>query len=272
MSLPEWYKEWIDRVSNIVSFVFPFDWNSKKRYLDWLELNWINEDEYLKEAQDVWTFVHLQLEKKVLKKRLQKSKPLFNLHQAEIEFWIEYLEWLDGDFIPEKVVIDSQERYQGTIDLVRIDEKNKKVWLYDWKTWGIAKKKYWLPNKYKKPYDKIKKVALQLSLYAEYYRNLGYTVEWIYVLWLHETGCYEYELELYSTRKLNHIIRAYQKAKNRKIQINHISDMIIELRKPTEQYGYINITIDMYKEQSWKTKEELIEEWIDAINYIVNKK
>jgi hypothetical protein len=72
-----------------------------------------------------------------------------------------------------------------------------------------------MTNKYKKPYDKIKKVALQLSLYAEYFRELGYDVEYIAVERLHETGCYEYILKLYSTEELNTILKNYEKEKSK---------------------------------------------------------
>jgi ATP-dependent exoDNAse (exonuclease V) beta subunit len=64
--------------------------------------------------------------------------------------------------------IQVEGKYQGTIDLLAwIDGEQ---WILDWKTYGIAqeilqtKSSSW---KYKKPYDKLKKATLQLSLYAK---------------------------------------------------------------------------------------------------------
>lgn len=209
MSLPEGYKEWVERVSNIVSYVYPFDWDWKNRYLNWLCLNGIEEESYMKEACDVGTMVHKAMEDEILWNNVHIDED----HRTEVEYWIHYLNALKWELIPEVVILDKKERYQGTTDLVRIDEETKTVWLYDWKTWGIAKKKFDLPNKYRKPYDKLKKVALQLSLYAEYYRAQWYEIGWIYVVWLHETGCYPFELELYSTKKLNKILKDFKNAK-----------------------------------------------------------
>ena len=71
MSLPEGYLEWVERVSNIVSFAFPFKGtNAEDKYEEWLGdygmfngRRWyaIDRKEYEKEACDVWTFIHLQL-------------------------------------------------------------------------------------------------------------------------------------------------------------------------------------------------------------------
>lgn len=283
MSLPEWYIEWIARVSNIVSFKFPFAGTpEEQRYLDWLadDVNpkWkrgypIAVEDYMEEACSVWTFIHLQMEKYSLWKRIQKSKPLYKIHKREIEFWVEHIDKLKEKYPevkwqPEQVVRDKRNRYQWTIDLVRVNEETKTVWLYDWKTFWIAKKKWELPNKYKKPAPKLKKLSLQLSLYAETYRQKWYTIGWIYWLCLHETGCYEYELEVYSTRKINNLLREYEFSLSGNIEINHVTDMIVELRKPTEQYWYAQITIDMYKETEWKSINEKIDEAKDAMKYI----
>jgi hypothetical protein len=48
--------------------------------------------------------------------------------------------------------------------------------------------------------------------------------------------------------------------------------MIVELRKPTEQYWYINVIIDMYKETDGKTLEQKIDEAKEIINYTLTKK
>lgn len=210
MSLPDWYKEWVERVSNIVSFVYPFSWEDKQRYLKWLNINWIEEKTYMEEACTIGTFVHDAMERRILKKKQKKKDEAYALHKDEIEYWLSYLKALKWELIPEVIILDKKERYQGTTDLVRVDEETKTVWLYDWKTWWIAKKRFNLPNKYRKPYSKLKKVALQLSLYAEYYREKGYEIGGIYVVWLHETGCYPFELDLYSSESLNEILTNFK--------------------------------------------------------------
>lgn len=232
--LPKGYIPWIDRVSNIVSFNFPFEWNSKEQYLKWLEKNNIPEEEYLEEAQIVWTFVHLQLEKYLLLEPLDLTDRLFNLHKKEIEWWLEFLRDLfikPWKLLSEVVVLDEKQRFQGSIDLIRIDEKTKTVWLYDWKTWGIAKKKWWLNNSPTKNVDKLKKVALQLSLYAEVYRQKGYKIWWIAVLWLHNDWLIEYSLfakdnlkvkdksiRLWSSAELNILLWIYKSKKEEEVE------------------------------------------------------
>ena len=225
---PVGYKKWIERVSNIVSFVFPFEGNSKERYIKWLWLHWVPEDEYLDEAKLVWTFVHKQMETW----GGGRNSALYELHKEEIEYWLSFIRKLSKywELHHEQYIRDYKNRYQWTADLVVINEKKKKVYIYDYKTWGIAKKKwnilyyifgvlmlripiFLMKNTYKKPYDKIKKVALQLSLYGEYYRQLGYSLELISVLWLHETGCYEYKLPIYTTNEINSILEKYEKTK-----------------------------------------------------------
>lgn len=287
MSLPEWYIEWVERVSNIVSFKFPFKGtNAETRYLDWLADNvnpkrkrWfaIAPQDYMDEACSVWTFIHLQMEKYSLWKRLQKSKPLYKIHEREIDHWVKFIDKLtekypDAKWLPEQVVRDKDNRYQWTIDLIRVDEKNKTVYLYDWKTFWIAKKKWNLPDEYKKHTHKLKKLALQLSLYAETYRQKGYKIGWIYWVCLHRTWCYEYELDLYTTDEIDALLALFSLSQaDKDIEFKQITDMIIELRKPTEQYGYCNVTIDMYKETDWKTAYEKIDEAKQAIAYITNK-
>jgi hypothetical protein len=43
----------IPRVSNIISFIFPFEGNGRERYEGWLKKNNINQEEYLEEANAV---------------------------------------------------------------------------------------------------------------------------------------------------------------------------------------------------------------------------
>ena len=90
----EWYDMTIPRVSNIVSFVYPFEWNSKQRYLDWLKKIWISEEEYLWWANELWTFIHNQMENFILWKEIEKTSPLYKEVKNEIKHWIKYLKTL----------------------------------------------------------------------------------------------------------------------------------------------------------------------------------
>lgn len=313
--LPEWYKKGIARVSDIVSFYSPFkgtEW--ERRYFDWLadrvpepRKRWftISPDEYTKEACDVWTFVHLQMEKRIKWETLDFENPLFLIHDKEIQWGLQHIDKLmekypDATWETEVVVRDKFNRFQGTIDLVRID--NGRVYLYDYKTWWIAKKKWKLPNNtlnpkwtaYKKDADKLKKVACQLSLYAETYRQKWYEIGWIYLIHLHEQWCFEVSLaaednprqkvphiRIWSTSDINDLLSSYKEAqerlerlaiKNASIIFNKDSKMIFEIRVPLESYAYVNVTIDMYKEKDWKTIDEKIDDARGAIKYYLENR
>lgn len=295
MNLPEWYIDWITRVSSIVSYVYPFKGTDAEiRYLDWLADNvnpkWkrgfaINPQEYMDEACNVWTYVHLQMENYIEWKKPDKRTKNYKLHKNEIDWWIKYIDKLKelypkAIWKPEQIVRDEFDRYQWTIDLIRIDEGNKTVYLYDWKTFWIAKKKWWLPNKYKKPSQKLVKLSLQLSLYANIYIQKWYKIWGIYGVYLHESGCYEYKLNQWTTDDINIVLARYFLSSylprhilnivKEIIIINHIiKDMIIEIRKPTIKYWYVNIIIDMYKEQNGATLEDKIKEAEKAFDLII---
>ena len=255
MSLPIWYIEWVERVSNLVSFKFPFSGNAKERYLKWVydklkdqvkethipssqecmsllqefpSLSGTNiwhlidcEREYLIEAQDLWTFVHLQMELYFEDERLlQREHIMYENNKDAIEWWLTYIDNLrkvrpNLEWKAEQVVIDSNNRYQGTIDMVWVDEENKIVYLYDWKTWWIAKKRWGMPNVARKPYDKLKKLALQLSLYAETYRQKGYKIGGIFWVWLHEDQAFEYDLTIWTTEEIDELITSFYKRSSR---------------------------------------------------------
>jgi len=258
--MPEWYMDDIARVSKIVEFVYPFEWDGKQRYLDWLADNVpekrkrgfsIDEEEYMKEAQDVGTFVHLQMENRINWDNQDVDNPLYTLHKEEIEHWLDYIDNLTEEwweFLTEVYVRDLDDRYQGSIDLVLIHHEKKLIKLFDWKTWGIAKKRYNMPNKYSKPYSKLKKLSLQLSLYANTYIQKWYKIEWIYWVWLHDTWAYEFKLPLISSEEIDDIlIRYFIKDNIPDIPdlIINIENMIIEIQSPTWlQYEYVNIKVD----------------------------
>lgn len=318
MNLPEGYKEWVARVSHVVSHMFPFEWT----YADWAFRKWLLDDvnpqfkrgfavdyqEYMDEATSVWTFIHLQMENYIMGKPINVEDKLYNLHKNEVEHWLAYLQELqdlyptDIIWIAEPVVIDNTERFQGSIDIVRVNEKTKTVWLYDYKSWWVAKKRWNLSNdaidkktwKVKRDLWRFKKVALQLSLYAETYRQKWYEIGGIYVVWLHEQGAFEFSLSsedfpkqksndirIWTSSELSALLLSYQEAEkikkllaieNATIIFNPESIMIFEIRVPTEAYAYINVTIDMYQETKWATIEDKIDDARGAIEYYLKKK
>jgi hypothetical protein len=321
--LPSWYKEWIPRVSNIVSFVYPFKWENKWRYLEWVyKVIWEQikytgeystekaqelskefpdfiwkydiwkiiecEEVYLKEAQNVWTFVHQIMEDYIAWKWIwetKKGKWLYKKHKDVIHWWLEYIDqlkekYIEEDwwkFVAEPVLLDKYNRFQWSSDLVLVNDKFKKVIIKDWKTFWIAKARWNLPNTYRKPYDKIKKWALQFSLYAEVYRQKWYDIEWIHLVYLHETGAYEYELDLYSTDDINNILEKYIR-RDELLPPNidlffKYEPMKVEINTVIPEQAYSNARIIMEDQdlQNWKSMEENIEEAIRLQKYLISK-
>lgn len=316
MWLPEWYIEWVDRVSDIVSFVYPFKWESKKRYIEWVynsiwdqvQYTWEYdtdkarklvaefpefaekydvwrmiecEDEYIKEACDVWTYIHLQLEYYMLW-NLDHIDDTKYVHNETLQYWYRYIDKLKEKYpnikwLPEQVVRDKYNRYQWTIDLIRVDEETKTVWLYDWKTWWIAKHKYWLSNTYRKPYDKLKKLSLQLSLYAETYRQKWYKIWWIYWVWIHESETYEYNLELYSTEEINKILEEFIK-RDELLPPNidlifKYNPMQIEINTviPDQPYSNARVILETDDVGKFNTPQEAIDSAIVLQKYLISK-
>ena len=318
-NLPEGYKEWIPRVSNIVSYKFPFAGEGKKRYLEWVyeslkdqvkfdwdcnrekttkllkefpDLNCHNiwyliqcEETYLTEAQDVGTFIHKQMENYITGEFLD-DWDLFQKHHTVIQNWLNYIDqikrkYTEEDwrrFVAEPVVIDKHKRWQWSCDIAIINEEKKKVVIKDWKTFWIAKKRFGLPNTYRKPYDKIKKWALQFSLYAETYRQKGYEIESIDLVYLHEQGAYEYKLELYSTEDINSLLEKYMTRDSLlptdiSLIFKYNPTMIVEIQTviPEEAYSRASITLEDTDMKKFSNPEEAIEAGIKLQKYLLAK-
>jgi len=282
MALPNWYIDWIPRVSDIVSFVFPFKWEDKARYQEWLAGKWINEDEYLKEAQDVWTFVHQQLENYLNKEKQDIDNKLYKLHKKEIENWIKFIKKIKKkykkkdwwEYVAEPVLLDNKKRYQWSSDLVFINDKKKEVVIIDWKSFGIAKKRWNLPNNYKKPYDKIKKGRLQFSLYWYTFIQQWYKINELILVYLREENYYAYSLEQIDIKELDTILFNYYKnmttKENKNIEIN-FDWFDVEILEPTKQYGNIKVRVDWSKLDNWKTFKENLDNAVKVVNYLKNK-
>lgn len=238
-NLPPWYSEGIPRVSSIVDFVFPFKWDDVNLNVwAWLDKagNPTEQDArlayssdtpylalasiYLREAQDVWTFIHRQLELFLEWEDLEDKEELYELHQEEIENWLTFLsEYNPNNTETEKYIREPQDRYQWSIDLVAdLDWLGRTI--VDWKTYWIARKRFWIPYSanYKKPYDKLKKARLQLSLYAYALGN----IDTICVVELTNGEYHLHILEKYTDKELETILTNFELSKD----INKILDLL----------------------------------------------
>lgn len=198
--LPTKYNSILPRVSAIVEFFYPFSWNARERFEDWLLWNDIWVDEYMKEASEWGTFVHSKLED-YLNWIIYKGR--------------KYRWFIDSGitFIKEHQVIPiameeyiTTEYFQWTMDLVGKIDWEDEEWVLDWKSYGLAKHKFWLPiPAHKRPSDKLKKARLQLSLYA-----MAKWLEKIWVIELTPEGYFFYPLEKIPNEQLIKLCKEYQ--------------------------------------------------------------
>lgn len=169
---PSNYDKLLPRVSSIVEYFYPFIWQAKLRFLDWLASYKIAFSDYMDEASSWWTFVHSQIENYILTNKEYDWED----YKWFIKSWIQFLKDFKVVVVGTEVYTKTPE-YQWTIDL--IGEIDGKKYILDWKTYWLAKYKFWLKiPEYKKPSDKLKKARLQLSLYAR--------AEWIDYIWVIE--------------------------------------------------------------------------------------
>lgn len=213
----EWYDMSLPRVSNIVSFIYPFEWEDKKRYLEWLKKIWTTEEEYLWWANELWTFIHNQMENHILWKKIDKKNPLYLEVKEEIRNWIKYLNELIASWyklLSEVYLIDWEKRYQWTSDLILIKEND--IIIADFKSYWVVKKRYWLPNKDVIDKSKREKVRLQLSLYARayLYHNPHYKCRSVKLIYIHSNLIREYDMEIIPKEEINIIIDRYLKSIN----------------------------------------------------------
>lgn len=256
MGIPKNYIKWVPRVSDIVDYVFPFDKESKKWFTFWLNKNSINEWDYMEEAQEWWTFVHNALEEYVIKRFIPTWK--YNSRYWDIIInWIRFIEdiiqpYIDEwyDVYTEKHIVDYYNRYQGTCDLILIHEWKKDVKLWDYKTWGLAKSKFWLKDKWVVNKKKKEKVKLQLSLYALYFKYLWYNVSSISPVWLKKDAYMEIEISLCSNILIESIANNYNKhiikstyLPEKVFLFHNPKTMQIRINTPIEWLNYSNAEI-----------------------------
>jgi ribosomal protein L11 methylase PrmA len=199
---PTNYKPNLPRVSSIVEFAFPFIWEKKDRFLNWLEEKGVSLEDYMEEACVWGTYVHKAMEDYSNWKKPKKKK-----YTKIIEAGIRFHEEHKLETIGSEVYVSTKD-YQGTVDRLCYlkDLQNEWPWIIDWKTYWLAKDKFGISSTYRKPYDKLKKAQLQLSLYAYAigYKNIGVvelTNDWFY---------YFHPLSLLPKREINKIIKEYK--------------------------------------------------------------
>lgn len=262
------YIDGVARVSNIVEYKYPFSIEDKTRFLEWLYFKWITEEDYMNTATSWWTAVHNNLENYILGHNIENNNPHI---QNEIIFWRWYIDKLKEDFPntewkPEFFLLDEFNRFQWTCDLVRIN--GNKVFLYDYKTYEICKKKFWLSTKLLKswtpwkPTDKIKKVSLQLSLYAQYFIQKWYEIWWIYLVWLHNSWVHEYKCDLWSKEEIDKLLINFltKDIDMDNIELEIKSPFKIRLQSAPVAYSAIEVTLDLKDLDNWLTAKEAINE------------
>jgi hypothetical protein len=151
----------------------------------------------MKEASTWWTYVHLAMETygKTGKWRWKKYKEIVNN-------WIKFYEDYNVELLEAEKYV-SCKQYQWTADAIASIDGDK--WLLDWKTFGLAKYKYGLEGAYRKPYGKLKKAALQLTLYAR--------LLWIKKIWvveLEKDWYHFHPLQLVDEKEIKEILLLYK--------------------------------------------------------------
>ena len=198
------YVEGLPRVSHLVSSVFPFDWEPKKRFETWLKSKDISIETYMEVANSYGTAIHLWIENHINGVLLEQE-----LYEPELSKYVSY----GKQFLKEERVtpihtehyICVDGKYQGTIDL--IGEIDWELWVLDYKTWSIAQeilKTKWPNWKWKKPTDKLKKTRLQLSLYA-----LPLGIKNIGVVELAEHWYVFHKLKIMTQEEIDNIVNNY---------------------------------------------------------------
>jgi len=267
MTLPEGYKEDITRVTSLVSFLFPFKGtDGERRYLEWLAKHKLCPKFYVETACSMWTEVHEALENYIEKR---PSTPCSDDVKTEIGHGKKWLDELNYQSIETELYVrEKNERFQGAVDLLYTD-KNWKVVLADWKTFGICKKRFNLPNKFVVATDKKKKVRLQMSIYAYALKQQGIIVDRLELLFLHEDGIKVVEMELHDDKEIENLLLSYEASLKASpdLKVNLSQMYKIEVTVPTIQFGNVRMTMDLEKIDNGKVTEENIEQFMKSAQY-----
>ena len=139
-------------VTEIVGMMYPFD---QRGFESWARWKGFNPDWITNESKRIGTKVHQWVENRFHGiEEWADSQPVDDKEDNYLKAVQLFLEAYEIDDC-EKTVYNDSWMYAGTYD-VRVGDT-----LYDVKTWGAWK------GEYKRSDDKLEKVAVQLSMYAE---------------------------------------------------------------------------------------------------------
>ena len=200
--LPKEYSPNLPRVSSIVEFAYPFKGEDKERFLSWLWKKNIDFTEYMEEASSWGRYVHNALEQFVKTWEFNWRK-----YKGYIKNWIDFLKNWEYEVVETEHYVRGRD-YQWTIDIIVKRVADGKYWILDYKTYGLAKDKFGIEKVYRKPYDKLKKASLQLSLYSRIVKK--YKIEFIGIVELWENYCYLHPLEFWEKDELDKLVREYK--------------------------------------------------------------
>lgn len=184
-----------------MEYAYPFRNEDKDRFLDWLWKKNISYEDYMQEASSWGRYVHWALESYILRWEWKWKK-----YKGYVEQWIAFLKKGEYEVVSTEKYVKTKD-YQGTIDLVVRRVSDGKYWIMDFKTYWLAKDKWGIPTVYKKPYDKLKKASLQLSLYSRAEKR---KIEFISVIEIGSTYLNIYELDFWTDEELDTLIKEYK--------------------------------------------------------------
>lgn len=200
--LPKEYSPTLPRVSSIVEFAYPFKGEDKERFLSWLWKKNIEFEDYMEEASYWGRYVHNALEKYIKTGEFTGKK-----YRWYVLNGISFLKTGAYEVVETEHYVKGRD-YQWTIDIIVRRVSDGKYWILDYKTYGLAKDKFGIEKVYRKPYDKLKKASLQLSLYSRIVKK--YKIEFIGIVELWEDYVFEHPLEFWEEEDIKKLIKEYK--------------------------------------------------------------
>lgn len=200
--LPKEYSPTLPRVSSIVEFAYPFKGEDKERFLSWLWKKNIEFEDYMEEASYWGRYVHNALEKYIKTGEFTGKK-----YRWYVLNGISFLKTGAYEVVETEHYVRGRD-YQWTIDIIVRRVSDGKYWILDYKTYGLAKDKFGIEKVYRKPYDKLKKASLQLSLYSRIVKK--YKIEFIGIVELWEDYVFEHPLEFWEEEDIKKLIKEYK--------------------------------------------------------------
>lgn len=197
----------LPRVSSLVEFKFPFIWNKKDRFLSWLNDKWILLEDYMEEACSGGTYVH-----KAMEDYWYWLKPKVRKYKDIILNWIKLHNDRQIKTIYSEYYVKCKE-YQWTIDrIATMDGDDDTIWIIDFKTWSLAKLKFWITTIYRKPYEKLVKARYQLYLYKRALSKIK-EFKWkkirMCIAELNENWYYVYPLEDVDEKEIKTLLKEF---------------------------------------------------------------